>query len=128
MIAAAFSSVQYPIIPVVHRSDDGALRLYKRNVRLFTPKDFDYSPYFDIIKHPYLGFEDMAIYRTFPWELPSAHDDDTGRLPAEILMQVQADVSSADDVDPMASESGDMRHGVGLLKEVLSRKTHVKRA
>ncbi|MEJ2344477.1 MAG: YiiX/YebB-like N1pC/P60 family cysteine hydrolase [Gammaproteobacteria bacterium] len=127
MIAAAFSSVQYPIIPVVHRSDDGALRLYKRNVRLFTPKDFDYSPYFDIIKHPYLGFEDMAIYRTFPWEQPVG-EDDSGRLPAEILMQVQAQVSPPDDADPMPSESEDARHGVGLLKEVLSRKTHAKRA
>ena len=67
MIASAFHSVQYPVLPVVHRTDDGQLRLYKRNTRLFTPCDFDYSPYFDIIKYPYLGFDNFAVYRSLPW-------------------------------------------------------------
>lgn len=67
LIAAAFSSVQYPILPVVQRSDDGRFRMFHKNLRLYTPPDFDYSPYFDIIKYPYLGFEDMAIYRRLPW-------------------------------------------------------------
>ncbi|HHM05151.1 MAG TPA: hypothetical protein ENJ19_05345 [Gammaproteobacteria bacterium] len=67
MIAAAFSHVHYPILPVVQRGDDGRLHLYKRNARLHTPRDFDYSPYFDIIKYPFLGFDDMAVYRQLPW-------------------------------------------------------------
>ena len=67
LIAAAFTSVQFPILPVIHRDEDG-LRLYKRNTRLYTPKDFDYSPYFEIIKYPILGFNDLAVYRTLPWD------------------------------------------------------------
>ena len=44
------------------------MKLYKRNPRLFTPKDFDYSPYFDIIKYPYFGLDDVAAYRGLPWD------------------------------------------------------------
>lgn len=68
LIAAAFSAVHFPIMPVIQRNDEGNLKLFKRNERLYTPRDFDYSPYFDIIKYPYLGFEDLAIYRKLPWD------------------------------------------------------------
>lgn len=68
MIAAAFTSVHFPILPVIHRETDGRLHLYKRNARFYTPRDFDYSPYFDIIKYPFLGFDDLAIYRQLPWD------------------------------------------------------------
>ncbi len=68
MLAEAFGSVQFPILPVAERRDDGTVRLYRRNTRLFTPKDFDYSPYFDIIKYPYLGLDEVAAYRRLPWD------------------------------------------------------------
>jgi len=68
MIAAAFSSVQFPILPVVHRSEDGQVKLYKRNTRLYVPRDFDTSPYFEIIKYPLLGLDDLAVYRQLPWD------------------------------------------------------------
>ncbi len=67
MLAEAFASVHYPILPVLHRNEDGQLILYKRNTRLITPKDFDYSPYFDVIKYPILDFDELAIYRKMPW-------------------------------------------------------------
>jgi hypothetical protein len=63
----AFSLVHFPILPVVHKTKDG-LRLYKRNTRLYTPRDFDYSPYFEIIKYPLLGLNDLAVYRQLPWD------------------------------------------------------------
>lgn len=68
MLAAAFSAVHFPILPVIHRTEDGRLQLFKRNSRLHTPRDFDYSPYFDIIKYPFLGFDDLAVYRQLPWD------------------------------------------------------------
>ncbi len=68
MIAAAFDHVHFPVLPVVQRTEDGQLRLYKRNARLYTPRDFDYSPYFEIIKYPYVGLEDRALYRSLPWD------------------------------------------------------------
>lgn len=68
MIAAAFSSVQFPILPVVHRQENGSIKLYKRNTRLYVPRDFDTSPYFEIIKYPMLGLDDLAVYRQLPWD------------------------------------------------------------
>lgn len=67
MMAEAFASVHYPILPVLHRDEDGQLVMYKRNTRLITPKDFDYSPYFDVIKYPILDFDELAIYQRMPW-------------------------------------------------------------
>lgn len=67
MLAEAFMSIRYPILPVVEHTDKG-LRFYRRNTKLFTPKDFDYSPYFDIIKYPFIGLDEVAAYRTLPWD------------------------------------------------------------
>ena len=68
MLAEAFNSVHFPILPFIRKDVDGNARLYKRNPRLFSPKDFDYSPYFDIIKYPFYGIEDIAMYRQLPWD------------------------------------------------------------
>jgi hypothetical protein len=68
MIAEAFHSVHFPILPVLAQDDDGQMHYLKRNHKLYTPKDFDYSPYFDIIKYPMLSFDELAIYRALPWD------------------------------------------------------------
>jgi len=68
MMAEAFASVHYPILPVLNRDENGELKLYKRNTKLITPKDFDYSPYFDVIKYPILDFDELSIYRRMPWD------------------------------------------------------------
>lgn len=68
MIAAAYNHVHFPVLPVMRRLENGELRLYKRNARLYTPRDFDYSPYFEIIKYPYLSIEDKSLYRNLPWD------------------------------------------------------------
>ena len=96
MLGEAFGSVNFPILPIAERSEDGSLKLYKRNPRLFTPKDFDYSPYFDIIKYPYFGLDDVAAYRELPWDnegmicnasgdcfVPIDSDDDSEELDKE---------------------------------------------
>ncbi|OOZ38926.1 hypothetical protein BOW53_13540 [Solemya pervernicosa gill symbiont] len=67
LIASAFMAVQYPILPVVVKEATGHIHFFKRNARLFTPNDFDHSPYFEIIKYPLLGLDDMAHYRRLPW-------------------------------------------------------------
>ncbi len=68
LLAEAFSQVDFPILPFIDRGDDGSLRLFKRNPKLFAPRDFDYSPYFSIIKYPYLGVNDLGLYRRLPWD------------------------------------------------------------
>lgn len=70
LIAQAFQSVRYPILPLVTRevSADPACRdcydeiLHIRHHSLFAPRDFDISPYFEIVK-PTLanGFDFRAL-------------------------------------------------------------------
>ncbi len=76
MIAEAFHSVHFPILPVLAQDDEGQMHLLKRNHKLYTPKDFDYSPYFDIIKYPMLSFDELAIYRALPWDREGVSDMD----------------------------------------------------
>jgi len=87
MLAAAFTAVHYPILPVIQRDAEGKLQLYKRNTRLFTPRDFDYSPYFDIIKYPILGLDDVALYRQLPWNQDGVicNDEHDCYIPAATL-------------------------------------------
>jgi permuted papain-like amidase YaeF/Yiix C92 family enzyme len=68
MLGEAFASVSFPIMPVAEKLEDGQYKLYKRNTKLLTPKDFDYSPYFDIIKYPFIGLDEVAAYRSLPWD------------------------------------------------------------
>jgi hypothetical protein len=77
MLASAFNEVNFPILPFIDRDEDGSLRFFKRNPRLITPKDFDYSPYFNIIKYPFMGLDDLAVYRRLPWgDETILHNDD----------------------------------------------------
>jgi len=65
MIAEAFATIDFPILPVIVQHETRGLELVHRNPKLMVPKDFDHSPYFDIIKYPFL--ESEATYRNFPW-------------------------------------------------------------
>ncbi|MDX1320027.1 MAG: hypothetical protein R3207_07620, partial [Oceanospirillum sp.] len=67
MIAEAFGFIQFPILPLVKKSGDQGVQLFRRNPKLCTPRDFDYSPYFEIIKYPFMDFSDHADYRLLPW-------------------------------------------------------------
>jgi hypothetical protein len=69
MIAEAFQSVKFPIMPLFADAVSTRMALRERSPKLFTPRDFDYSPYFEIIKYPMFGFDELAIYRQLPWIL-----------------------------------------------------------
>lgn len=65
LIAAAFQSVGYPVLPVVSRDEKDAREIWRiRDKSLYAPRDFDVSPYFEIVK-PTLarGFD----YREIEW-------------------------------------------------------------
>lgn len=71
LIAQAFQSVHYPILPEVtyERSDDPTCRDCHREVwhirhhSLFAPRDFDISPYFQVVKPTLVDFD----YRSIDW-------------------------------------------------------------
>lgn len=58
LIARAFQSIRYPILPLVEYQDADAPDcrgcvdeiLHVRHHSLFTPRDFDVSPYFEVVK------------------------------------------------------------------------------
>lgn len=67
MIVEAFTSAHYPVLPVIQRTKENKLKWFKRNSNIITPRDFDYSPFFDIIKFPFMG-DEMCVYRNLPWD------------------------------------------------------------
>lgn len=67
LIAKAFMSIRYPILPLVHEQENGNYELIRRNTKLFTPHDFDYSPYFSVIKCQVVEFSGSIPYTTIPW-------------------------------------------------------------
>lgn len=64
LVADAFQSVDYPVLPIVVQDTAGHDRWYKRNPRFYTPRDFDLSPFFDVVKR----VPDARAYRALPWE------------------------------------------------------------
>lgn len=83
LIAQAFELVRYPILPKITRIESEAAReeiLEIRHSSLYAPRDFDISPYFEVVK-PTLsnGFD----YRRMQWaDLPLAQPSADGSLPA----------------------------------------------
>ncbi|MFT4059099.1 MAG: YiiX/YebB-like N1pC/P60 family cysteine hydrolase [Legionella sp.] len=68
MIADAFQSVHYPILPFIHEGNKHQMELVRRNPRLFTPSDFDYSPFFSVIKYPIFPPNTLREYAHLPWD------------------------------------------------------------
>ena len=92
MISKAFQSIKFPILPVRQVDSDGCTNFYMRNPRLITPKDFDFSPFFSIIKYPLYGLEHRALYRQMPWneEGLECHGPDDCYLPGQVNKPVLA--------------------------------------
>lgn len=80
MIAEAFQSVRYPILPKVTLAESGSAYqeiLHIRHSSLFVPRDFDISPYFSVVKPT---IEQRFDYRSAVWaDLPSTAESPNGR-------------------------------------------------
>ena len=63
LIAEAFEQIQYPILPTVTRENAKEI-FHIRHHSLYTPRDFDISPYFEIVK-PTLAKD--FNYRNIEW-------------------------------------------------------------
>lgn len=95
MMASAFMAVKFPILPIIQQNEDGTVSLYQRNPRHFTPRDFDYSPYFDIIKYPYIDLDNNTIYQNLPWneEGMVCNDEDDCFIPGEVSSNQQPEAT-----------------------------------
>ena len=66
LIAQAFGAVRYPILPKITRAGSRNARreiLHIRDSSLYMPRDFDISPYFEIVKPTIvLGFDYLSLH------------------------------------------------------------------
>jgi permuted papain-like amidase YaeF/Yiix C92 family enzyme len=104
LIAQAFEHVRYPILPKITRLPSRTARrdlLEIRHSSLYAPRDFDISPYFQLVK-PTIehGFD----YRRLAWaHLPHTHDsvptaaedDDIGEQSDAVLRTAMGEQSDA---------------------------------
>jgi hypothetical protein len=94
LIAQAFETVRYPILPKVTRCESEAARqeiLEIRHSSLFAPRDFDISPYFEVVKPTLVrGFD----YKAVAWADRLAAGDDAlvplAPVSAETMQIVEA--------------------------------------
>ena len=70
--------MQFPIRPVLHQDEAGNIRMFRTHEKLITPPDFDYSPYFNVIKYPLLDLDELGVYRKLPWDRSGVHCDAFG--------------------------------------------------
>jgi len=83
LIAEAFTSVHFPILPYITNNAEATMEVIHRNPHLFTPKDFDFSPYFEIIKYPLFNPEEpLPYYRRLPWAKQGMYHQDDGIIAA----------------------------------------------
>lgn len=112
LIAEAFSSVQFPILPLV-RPDElkTGVEVYQRNPYLFTPKDFDYSPYFEIIKYPLFNpDEPLPYYRRLPWAKTGLIHQDHGILTAsQVVPKKKLKLFSKQEPEPPTESKSDLK-------------------
>jgi hypothetical protein len=84
LIAQAFEAVRYPILPKVTRVESRSARreiLEIRHSTLYTPRDFDISPYFAVVK-PTIerGFD----YKRLHWTDLHCHAASEGEAPRSV--------------------------------------------
>ena len=95
IIAEAFDSVRFPIRPYAKADKIQGLELFPRNPNLFVPKDFDFSPYFEIIKYPLFNPEEpLPYYQRLPWAKSNLVHQDHG-----ILTESKKKIKRDEDVD-----------------------------
>jgi hypothetical protein len=85
LIARAFQSVGYPILPEITEENEREV-MHIRHHSLFTPRDFDLSPYFSVVKPTiekrpnYKSFEWRAAQLAHPETTPQRLEDDTAEV------------------------------------------------
>lgn len=97
LLAEAFATVKFPIRPLVTRDKKRGVKFFRRNPRLCTPSDFDYSPYFDIIKYPLFEVKTSAVYRDLPWSKDTISNDAEGLVTPTREQQKGIDLDMGED-------------------------------
>lgn len=99
LIAQAFDAVRYPILPKITRAGSRQARreiLHIRDSSLYMPRDFDISPYFEVVKPTIeLGFD----YTTLHWA--------DKQKPLREVADAFGPFQGGSDAPPLAGEAAD---------------------
>lgn len=125
MIARCFQQVHYPILPIVQNEQQDQVRFYERNFRLFTPSDFDFSPYFAIIKYPAWNAGQEPAYRTLPWH---QEQEDTHELANKIPSSIPQPPRHASDEAAIAADFADGTGRTGQWQRLVGFRTFFRQA
>ncbi len=85
LIAQAFESVRYPILPRVTRIESRQARrdiLEIRHSSLYAPRDFDISPYFEVVKPTIRGGFNYKAMHWADLPRPPAADEENAQSPS----------------------------------------------
>lgn len=104
MLAQAFQSVKFPLLPFAEHTENNKVHFFQRNPKLVTPRDFDFSPYFDIIKYPLFGLDDIGIYRHLPWGNTEIVCNDINDCFTSVPEQLKNTIKSTEQVSSLKSK------------------------
>jgi hypothetical protein len=85
LIAQAFETVRYPILPRVTQIESRQARrdiLEIRHSSLYAPRDFDISPYFEVVKPTILGGFNYKAMHWADLPLPPVEDEEQTATPS----------------------------------------------
>lgn len=90
--------MNFPVLPLLVSSGETRINLRESSAKLSTPRDFDYSPYFEIVKYPMFAVDELAIYRKLPWL-----DDD---IPRDEGGAEDNSIEAEQDPEPLTKNAG----------------------
>ena len=83
LIAESFYKAKFPILPVItEKTIDSYFELIQRNPKLMVPCDFDYSPFFKVIKYPIIDLTNTN-HEDIIWKDAFLSNDQYGILSKE---------------------------------------------
>lgn len=87
-IARIFESIQYPIYPLIKKQSTGHSELFLRQADFCLPRDFDTSPYFEIIKYSFLDSSAYKPSKLQTWVGEQNVEKTTKPIPVSLLTAV----------------------------------------
>lgn len=81
MLGQAFMSVGFPVLPLLEQNREGHSRSTLRAFQMLTPRDFDHSPSFEIVKCPVEGSLHFSVQASTSDHVPAKRD----RAPRKLI-------------------------------------------
>ncbi|UYO39760.1 lipo-like protein [Rhodopseudomonas palustris] len=114
LIAQAFEAVRYPILPKITKAGSRAARreiLHIRHSSLYMPRDFDISPYFEVVKPTIVNGFDYTALHWADKPKPVAENDGPFTPPIDASETAPSLVTETAEADPALDLAGPPKLG-----------------